>query len=57
MDPAYVKALYHKGRAMVELTDYAGAVGVLRAAGAGDPEVKKELARAETALKRYQDKE
>ena len=57
MDPAYVKALYHKGRAQVELSDYAGAVEVLRAAGSGDPEVKKELARAEMALKRYQDKE
>ena len=52
-----MKALYHKGRAMMELTDYAGAIGVLRAAGVGDPEVKKELVRAETALKRYQDKE
>jgi hypothetical protein len=30
---------------------------VLRTAGTGDPEVKKELVRAETALKRYQDKE
>jgi hypothetical protein len=30
---------------------------VLRAAGGGDPEVKKELTRAEAALKRYQDKE
>jgi tetratricopeptide (TPR) repeat protein len=49
MDAAYVKALYHKGRALLELTEYAGALQVLEQALAQEPdnaEVKKEMARA-----------
>ena len=60
VDPGYVKALYHKGRAMVEMSEYQGAIEVLQRAceiEKENPEVKKELARAEAALKKYQEKE
>jgi FK506-binding protein 8 len=60
VDPGYVKALYHKGRALVELTDYPQAIEVLKAAikiEGDNAEVKKELTKAENALKKYQEKE
>ena len=55
-----MKAMYHKGRAKIELTEYTGALEVLKEALAQEPEnaeVKREIARAETALKKYQEKE
>jgi tetratricopeptide (TPR) repeat protein len=60
VDPGYVKAIYHKGRALSELLDYQGAIEVLKSALAIEKEnveVKKELVKAETALKKYQEKE
>jgi len=60
VDSHYLKAQYHKGRALVETLDYAGAIEVLQGALAADPsnaEVRRELARAEAEMKRYQDRE
>jgi tetratricopeptide (TPR) repeat protein len=48
-DAEYVKALFHKGRALVEMTEYNKAIEVLEKANALEPEnaeVKKELARS-----------
>jgi tetratricopeptide (TPR) repeat protein len=59
-EPCLVKALYHKGRALLELTEYQQAIEVLSKAVECDPsnvDVKRELARAETALKAYQDRQ
>lgn len=59
-DPLFVKALYHKGRALLEMTEYQAAIEVLTKASECDPgnaEVKRELVRAETALKGYQDRQ
>jgi hypothetical protein len=55
-----VKALYHKGRALTELLDYTGAIEILKSAlvlEKENNEVKKELVKAEAALKKYQEKE
>jgi len=60
VDDKYVKAIYHKGRALLELTEYQNAIDVLQLALDLEPsntEVKKELARAQDGLKKYQDKE
>ncbi len=60
VDQNYVKAKYHKGRALIELSDYPNAIEELQSALQVEPEnaeVKKELSRAEIALKKYQEKE
>lgn len=59
-DPQFVKALFHKGRAHLELTEYALAIETLVKASTLEPEnaeVKRELARADQASKTYKDKE
>ncbi|TNV85630.1 hypothetical protein FGO68_gene3643 [Halteria grandinella] len=59
-DPLYVKALYHKGRAQLELTEYALAIETLVKANTLEPEnadVKRELARADLASRTFKDKE
>ena len=60
VDPAYVKALFHRGRAQLERTEYQPAIDTLQEATRIDPEnaeVKKELVRAEIAFKKYQERE
>jgi tetratricopeptide (TPR) repeat protein len=60
VDPLYVKALFYKGRAHLELTEYQDAITHLTKALELEPEnaeVKRELARADQAWKKYQDKE
>ena len=59
-DSQYVKALFHKGRAQLELTEYALAIETLVKANTLEPdnvEVRKELARADLASKTHKDKE
>ncbi len=56
VDNEYVKALYHKGRALLELTQYPEAIEVLGVASKKEPEngeVKREMGRAEAAMKRF----
>jgi len=60
VDNEYVKALYHKGRALLELTLYAEAIEVLGQAIKKEPEnaeVKREMGKAEAAMKKFQEKE
>lgn len=60
VDPEYVKALYHKGRALLEMTEYANGLEVLKLAASVEPaneEVKREIKRGEEAVKKHADKE
>ena len=54
-DTRYVKAIYYKGRAHLELAEYQKAIEILKEALTieNSEEVKKELARAENAYKIY----
>ena len=59
-DAQYVKALFHKGRAQLELTEYPLAIETLVKANTlelDNVEVKKELTRADLASKTHKDKE
>jgi tetratricopeptide (TPR) repeat protein len=49
-DHNYSKALYHKGRALIELTEYAKAIETLKQAAtvdSGNSEILKKISRAE----------
>lgn len=55
-DPNYPKALYHKGKAQIELSDFIHALESLNLAAQFDPgnsEIKKEIARGEQLYKKY----
>ena len=59
-DPNYPKALYHKGRALIELTEYTKAIETLKQAAmvdSGNSEIQKEISRAEQMLKKFQNSE
>ena len=60
IDHRFSKALYLKGKALMEMTEYVKALEALRDLVEFDPnneEGKRELQRAENIYKKYQDKE
>lgn len=60
MDHKYSKALFLKGRALQEMTEYTKALEVFQDLLEFEPEneeAKKELTRTETLLKKYKEKE
>ena len=55
-DSNYPKALYHKGKAQIELSDFTRAIETLNLAAQLDPEnseIQKEIARGEQLLKKH----
>ena len=55
-DPNYPKALYHKGKAQIELSDYTHALESLNLGASLDPgnsEIQKERSRGEKLLKKF----
>lgn len=60
IDHKYIKALFLKGRALVQMTEYTQAIETFKDLLEFDPdneEGKKELIKTEAAYKNYQDKE
>ena len=55
-DSNYPKALYHKGKAQIELSDFTHAIETLKLAAQmdlGNSEIQKEIARGEQLLKKH----